>query len=64
MEDHVLACDGPVAGLGVDLDTFDGGAFAAGYGDYDVADLDAAGVEAAGDGEGVLNAAAEDVVDG
>ena len=64
MEDEVLACDGPVGGGGVDFDGFYGGGFFGGHDEDGVADLKGAGVKTAGDGEGVLDATAEDVVDG
>ena len=64
MEDEVLARDGPVRGCGVDFDGFYGGGFAGGHDEDGVAGLEGAGVETAGYGERVLDAAAEDVVDG
>ena len=63
MQCHVLACDGPFGGFGVDLEAFDGGSLSGGHDKNGVADLDIAGVQSAGDGEGVLNATAEDVID-
>lgn len=64
MEDEVLTCDGPVGRGGIDFNGFYGGGFARGHDEDGVAGLERAGVEAAGYGEGILDAAAEDVVDG
>ena len=64
MENEVLASDGPVGGCGVDLNGFYGGGFAGGHDEDGVAGLEGAGVKTAGYGERVLDAAAEDVVDG
>lgn len=64
MKDEVLTCDGPVGGRGVDFDGFYSGGFAGGHDEDGVASLECAGVETAGYGEGVLDAAAEDVIDG
>ena len=64
VEDEILASDGPVGGGGVDFNGFYGGRFAGGHDEDGIGGLEGAGVETAGDGEGVLDTAAEDVVDG
>ena len=64
VQDGEHARDGPVGGATVDLDGFDGGRGAGGLDEDRVADLERAGFDAAGDGERVGDAAAEEVGDG
>lgn len=63
VEDDVVTGDGPVGGVRVDVEGLDAGGGAAGLNEDGRADLEGAGIEAAGDGNGVLRGG-EDVGDG